>query len=68
MVLLIDNYDSFTCNLHHYALQCGMVCNIYRNDELTLGDIENINPSGFIFSPGPKTPKDHPLLFRILER
>jgi anthranilate synthase/aminodeoxychorismate synthase-like glutamine amidotransferase len=68
MVLIIDNYDSFTWNLYDYASQCGIECKTFRNDEISLTEIEQINPEGFIFSPGPRKPSDHPLLFRILEK
>jgi len=58
MVLLIDNYDSFTYNLYDYILQCGETCRIIRNDELSLKEIEELSFSSAIISPGPKTPKD----------
>ena len=66
--MLIDNYDSFTWNLYDYASQCGIKCQIFRNDEITLNEIESIQPEGFIFSPGPGRPSDHPLLFKVLEK
>lgn len=66
MVLLIDNYDSFTYNLYDYLQQAGMECTLFRNDEITLEEIKKLDPAGFVFSPGPKRPKDHPLMFEIL--
>jgi anthranilate synthase/aminodeoxychorismate synthase-like glutamine amidotransferase len=68
MILLIDNYDSFTYNLYDYIRQSGLECILYRNDEITIHEIEKIDPAGFVFSPGPKRPQDHPLMFEILEK
>ncbi len=56
MVLLIDNYDSFTYNLYDYILQLGVTCRVVRNDELTLNEIAAIKFSSAIISPGPKIP------------
>lgn len=57
MVLLLDNYDSFTYNLYDYILQTGNRCTVVRNDELTLQQIEQLNFSSVVISPGPKTPQ-----------
>jgi anthranilate synthase/aminodeoxychorismate synthase-like glutamine amidotransferase len=67
-VLLIDNYDSFTWNIYHYALQVGIPCILHREDELTWDRIERMNPAGFIFSPGPGKPSDHPLMQEIIQK
>lgn len=56
MWVLLDNYDSFTYILHHYLLQTGNECVVYRNDELTLEQLIALNPSRLIISPGPETP------------
>jgi anthranilate synthase/aminodeoxychorismate synthase-like glutamine amidotransferase len=56
MWVLIDNYDSFTYILHHYLLQCGSDCVVYRNDEITIEELEKLNPARIILSPGPETP------------
>lgn len=56
MWVLLDNYDSFTYILHHYLLQTGNDCAVYRNDELTVQQLIDINPSRIIISPGPETP------------
>jgi anthranilate synthase/aminodeoxychorismate synthase-like glutamine amidotransferase len=56
MWVLIDNYDSFTYILHHYLLQTRNECVVYRNDELSLAQLKNLNPSRLIISPGPETP------------
>ena len=56
MWVLIDNYDSFTHILHHYLLQTGNECIVYRNDALTLQELIDLKPSRLIISPGPETP------------
>ncbi len=56
MWVLLDNYDSFTYILHHYLLQTGNECVVYRNDELSLQQLIDIKPSRLIISPGPETP------------
>ncbi|WP_413530183.1 aminodeoxychorismate synthase component II [Rahnella inusitata] len=56
MLLLIDNYDSFTYNLYQYFCELGAEVKVIRNDRLTLADIENLSPSHLVISPGPCTP------------
>src|SRR5277367_4918024 len=56
MWVLLDNYDSFTYILHHYLLQTGNECTVYRNDEITLQGLVDIDPERIIISPGPETP------------
>lgn len=56
MILLIDNYDSFTYNLVQYLGELGQEPVVYRNDAITLGEIEEIAPTHIIISPGPCTP------------
>ena len=56
MLLLIDNYDSFTYNLYQYLAELGAEVVTVRNDKTTLEDIEAMNPQGIISSPGPGTP------------
>tara|TARA_B100000795_G_C22652582_1_gene380887 strand:+ start:110 stop:694 length:585 start_codon:yes stop_codon:yes gene_type:complete len=59
MILLIDNYDSFTFNLAHYIEEAGQPVSVLRNDKLTIKDIKNkIKPSKIIISPGPCTPNE----------
>ncbi|MFW2566321.1 anthranilate synthase component II [Aliarcobacter butzleri] len=58
MVLMIDNYDSFTYNIVQYCLELGADLKVIRNDELTLEEIEKLNPSKIIISPGPATPNE----------
>lgn len=56
MWVLIDNYDSFTHILHHYLLQLNDEVVVYRNDEITLGELIALEPDRIIISPGPQTP------------
>jgi len=56
MVILIDNYDSFVYNLAHYLGELGWEPVVYRNDQVTLDEVEDSNPSHIIISPGPCTP------------
>jgi len=58
MVLIIDNYDSFTYNLVQQIGALGVSIEVDRNDQITLSEIENKNPSHIIISPGPCTPKE----------
>jgi para-aminobenzoate synthetase component II len=58
MILLIDNYDSFTFNLAQYLGQMGQKIEIRRNDQITLDEIEELNPERILISPGPCTPKE----------
>ena len=56
MLLLIDNYDSFTYNLYQYLCELGAEVKVMRNDQLTLTDIEQLAPTHLVISPGPCTP------------
>jgi len=56
MVLVIDNYDSFVYNLAQYLGELGWEPVVYRNDQITLAQIESLSPSHIIVSPGPATP------------
>jgi anthranilate synthase component 2 len=58
MILLIDNYDSFTYNLAQYFGELGAQVRVERNDGITLGDIERLAPSHLVVSPGPCTPDE----------
>ncbi|WP_333871123.1 aminodeoxychorismate synthase component 2 [Kosakonia cowanii] len=58
MILLIDNYDSFTWNLYQYFCELGAHVEVRRNDELTLADIEMLAPQKMVISPGPCTPDE----------
>ena len=56
MIILIDNYDSFTFNVYHYLSELGAKVEVYRNDEVTPESVLEMNPKAIIISPGPKTP------------
>jgi anthranilate synthase/aminodeoxychorismate synthase-like glutamine amidotransferase len=58
MLLLIDNYDSFTYNLVQYFGELGEDVRVYRNDKISLSDIEALKPRRLVISPGPCTPKE----------
>lgn len=58
MILLIDNYDSFTWNLYQYFCELGAEVQVRRNDALTLAHIDALNPRKIVISPGPCTPND----------
>lgn len=58
MVLVIDNYDSFTYNLVQYLGELGADLAVYRNDEITLEEIAALQPDHIVISPGPGTPDD----------
>ena len=58
MLLMIDNYDSFTYNLVQYLGELGQHVAVYRNDQITLNDIEALAPSHIVISPGPCTPNE----------
>ncbi|MFQ6674586.1 MAG: anthranilate synthase component II [Fidelibacterota bacterium] len=58
MVLILDNYDSFTYNLVQYAWQLGHELEVYRNDEISTMDIKKMRPEKIVISPGPGRPED----------
>ena len=58
MLLVIDNYDSFTYNLVQYLGELGEDVRVYRNDKITLQQIEDLRPDRIVISPGPCTPKE----------
>jgi anthranilate synthase/aminodeoxychorismate synthase-like glutamine amidotransferase len=58
MLLMIDNYDSFTYNLVQYLGELGEDVRVYRNDKITIEEIEQLGPRRIVISPGPCTPKE----------
>jgi len=66
MLLMIDNYDSFTYNIVQYLGELGEDVRTVRNDEITLNDIEKLAPERICISPGPKAPKDAGISLDIL--
>jgi anthranilate synthase component II len=67
MILLIDNYDSFTYNLYQYIKELGEEVLIKRNDQITLQEIHELKPSGIVLSPGPGTPEKAGICIEIIQ-
>lgn len=67
MLLMIDNYDSFTYNLYQYFCQLGAEVEVHRNDAITIADIEAMAPSHLVISPGPCTPDDAGISLEVIE-
>ena len=67
MLLMIDNYDSFTYNLVQYFGELGEDVRTYRNDEITLAQIEKLNPTRICISPGPCTPHEAGISVPVLQ-
>ncbi|MFO1090213.1 MAG: aminodeoxychorismate/anthranilate synthase component II [Hyphomicrobiales bacterium] len=58
MIILIDNYDSFTFNLYHYLGELGARTQVHRNDQIGVGQVLSAKPEAIVLSPGPGTPND----------
>jgi anthranilate synthase/aminodeoxychorismate synthase-like glutamine amidotransferase len=58
MILMIDNYDSFTFNIVQYLGQMGEDVRVYRNDKITLDEIKKLKPAAIFLSPGPRSPRE----------
>jgi anthranilate synthase/aminodeoxychorismate synthase-like glutamine amidotransferase len=68
MILLLDNYDSFTYNLAQYLGQMGQELEVRRNDEITLEEIEQRRPERIVISPGPCTPNEAGISVALIQR
>jgi len=68
MILLIDNYDSFTYNLYQYLSELGADVTVVRNDAITTDEIAAMQPNGIVLSPGPGTPEDAGVCVPIVQR
>ena len=68
MLLMIDNYDSFTYNLVQYLGELGEDVRVYRNDEITLDEIGQLAPDRIVLSPGPCTPNEAGVTLGVLSR
>lgn len=68
MLLMIDNYDSFTYNLVQYLGELGAEVQVARNDRITLEDIERLAPAHIVISPGPCTPNEAGISLAVIER
>lgn len=67
MILMIDNYDSFTYNIVQYCLELGADLKVIRNDELSVEEIEKLNPEKIIISPGPATPNEAGVCLEVID-
>ena len=68
MLLMIDNYDSFTYNIVQYLGELGQDVKVVRNDELTVGQIAALAPAHIVISPGPCTPNEAGVSLEVLEK
>ena len=68
MIILIDNYDSFTFNVYHYLSEIGTTVKVYRNDEISIQEINKINPSAIVLSPGPCTPNETGICLNLVRK
>ncbi|MDH4945268.1 aminodeoxychorismate/anthranilate synthase component II [Sulfurimonas sp. C5] len=67
MILMIDNYDSFTYNIVQYCRELGADLKIIRNDEMSIEEIEALNPEKIIISPGPASPDEAGVTLAVIE-
>jgi len=67
-LLVIDNYDSFTYNLVHYIGELGAEPIVFRNDKISLDEIEQLAPEAILLSPGPKTPNEAGICLGVIDR
>ena len=68
MILMIDNYDSFTFNIVQYMSELGANLKVVRNDEITIKEIEKMKPSQIVISPGPCTPNEAGISVNVIRR
>lgn len=68
MIVLIDNYDSFTYNVYQSLGRLGEQVQVYRNDAITVEAIEALNPTAIVLSPGPKTPTEAGICIELIRR
>jgi anthranilate synthase/aminodeoxychorismate synthase-like glutamine amidotransferase len=68
MLVMIDNFDSFTYNLYQHLMQMGAEVRVARNNSLALEDLEVLNPRGLVISPGPGRPEDAGITVPAIER
>ena len=67
MIILIDNYDSFTFNVYHYLSEIGAKVEVFRNDKISTSEIFNKKPKGIVISPGPKTPNEAGISIELIK-
>jgi anthranilate synthase component 2 len=67
MLVLIDNYDSFTYNLVHFLGELGAACQVVRNDRIAVAEVLKLEPKGIVLSPGPCTPNEAGICLELIE-
>ncbi len=68
MILMIDNYDSFTYNLVQYLEELGAPVGVYRNDKVAVETLADLNPAGIVISPGPGRPESAGISLKVLRK
>src|SRR3954451_5104191 len=68
MIVLIDNYDSFTWNLYHYLSELGAETVVHRNDKIGVGQVLSAKPTAIVLSAGPCTPNEAGICLELIER
>ena len=68
MILLIDNYDSFTYNVKHYLGEVGAKVETYRNDKISINEINDLQPKAIVLSPGPCTPNEAGICLKLIDK
>ena len=68
MIILIDNYDSFTYNLVHFLGELGAECDVYRNDQITVDEVIDKKPQAIVLSPGPCDPDQAGICLELVKR
>jgi anthranilate synthase component 2 len=68
MLVLIDNYDSFTYNLVHFLGELGARCEVFRNDKITVAGVIKLKPSAIVLSPGPCTPHEAGICLELIAK
>ena len=67
MLVLIDNYDSFTYNLVHFLGELGAACEVHRNDKITVDEVLRSKPKAIVLSPGPCTPNEAGICLELVD-
>ena len=68
MIILIDNYDSFTFNIFHYLSELGAKVKVFRNDKIKVEKIFELKPKAIVLSPGPKTPNEAGICLNLIKK
>src|SRR4029078_7912920 len=68
MLVLIDNYDSFTYNLVHFLGELGARCEVFRNDKIAVAEVLKLAPKAIVLSPGPCTPNEAGICLELIEK